>query len=122
MTEYTERIDGFQIRDVSYFGKPPANAPIRFDIVKWFPEEEPYVGTVYHSTPTGFVSKKELVTEHCYSVARLEWNDNEPCFEFYSVGLRWLEEKPSDAVVDMILKFCEEKEKEIYEKSNEKKL
>lgn len=36
MKEYTERVEGYQIRDVLYFGKPPENAPIRFDIVKWF--------------------------------------------------------------------------------------
>jgi len=113
MTEYTERIDGFQIRDISYFGKPPVDAPIRFDIVKWFPEKKPYIGTVYRSTPIGWTSNEELITEHCYSVATLEWNSHEPCFEFHSVGLRWLEEKPSEAVINMILKFCEEKEKEI---------
>lgn len=120
MTEYTERIDGFQIRDVAYFGEPPADAPIQFDVVKWFPEKEPYVGTVYHSTPTGWISKDELITEHCYSVGFLEWDSHEPQFVFRSVGLRWLEEKPSEAVINMILKFCKEKEEEINEESNEK--
>ena len=28
-------------------------------------------------------------------------------------NLRWLEEKPSEAVVDMVLKFAEEKAKEL---------
>ena len=118
MTEYTERVEGFQIRDVSYFGKPPIDAPIRFDVVKWFPEKKPYIGTVYRSTPIGWTSTEELITEHCYSVGILEWNSHEPCFEFRSIGLRWLEEKPSEAVIDMILKFCEEKGKEIYEQSD----
>lgn len=118
MTEYTGRVEGFQIRDIAYFGKPPVDAPIRFDIVKWIPEKKPYIGTVYHSTSIGWVSTEELISEHCYSVATLEWNDHEPCFEFHSVGLRWLEEKPSEAVINMILKFCEEKGKEIYEQSD----
>ena len=37
----------------------------------------------------------------------------EPCFQFRSVGLRLFEEKPSEAVMNMILNFCAEKEKEI---------
>ena len=119
MKEYTERIDGFQIRDVVYFGKPPVDAPIRFDVVKWYPEKKPYVGTVYHSTPVGWTSTEELITEHRYSVAFLEWNEHESSFDFESVGLRWLEEKPSEAVIDAILKFCEEKGKEIYENSGD---
>lgn len=116
MTEYTERVDGFQIRDVVYFGLPPADAPIQFDVVKWFPEKNPHVGTVYHSNPDGsWTAKEELISEHCCSVGFLEWDPHEPQFVFRSVGLRWLEEKPSEAVIDMILKFCEEKEKELYE-------
>ena len=67
MKEYTERIEGFQIRDISYFGKPPVDAPVRFDIVKWFPEENPHIGTVYYSTENGWESKEEMITEHCYS-------------------------------------------------------
>lgn len=113
MREYTERVDGFQIRDVCYFGKPPADAPIRFDIVKWFPEENPHIGTVYHNTENGWESTEEMITEHCYSVGILEWDSHEPQFVFRSVGLRWLEEKPSEAVIDMILKFCEKMEKDL---------
>lgn len=113
MKVYTERIEGFQIRDVLYFGNPPKDAPIRFDIVKWFPEENPYIGIVYRSTENGWEAREEMITEHCYSVGLLEWDSHEPQFVFRSVGLRWLEEKPSEAVVNMILEFCEEKEKEI---------
>lgn len=114
MKEYTDRVDGFQIRDIAYFGKPPIDAPIRFDIVKWVQEEKPHIGTVYRSTDSGdWIAKEEIITEYCYSVGMLEWNSHEPCFEFKSVGLRWLEAKPSNAVVDMILDFCNQKEKEI---------
>ena len=116
MKEYTERVEGFQIRDIIYFGKRPIDAPIRFDIVKWYQEKKPYIGTVYYSTDSGeFVAKEELRMEHCYSVGTLEWNSREPQFEFESVGLRWLEEKPSDAVIDMILNFCREMGKELEE-------
>ena len=118
MNVYTERVDGYQIRDIAYLGKPPFDDPVRFDVVKWFTEEKPYMGTVLHETPIGWMTKEELITEHCYSVGVLEWNEHELDFDFHSVGLRWLEEKPSEAVVDMILKFCEEKKKEIYENSD----
>ena len=107
---YTDRVDEYQIRDVTYFGKPPKDAPIEFDIVKWIktePQEVIYVDFDEN------ICEKRMSTEHCYSVGRLVWNAHEPCFEFESVGLRWLEEKPGDAVIDMILKFCAEKEREI---------
>lgn len=112
--DYTPRIggtrpdhaDGFQIMDVTYFGKPPADTPIEYDIVKW-EQCEPFEA---YSLRDG---KRHTYTEHCYSVGRLEWNDREPCFEFSSIGLRWLEANPPQEVVDMILKFAEEKAKEL---------
>lgn len=104
---YTERIEGYQIRDVTYIGLPPADTPPRYDIVKWAVADPPYEAL---DISTG---KRKMVTEHCYSVGTLVWNRKEPCFEFESVGLRWLEEKPSEAVVDMVLKFAEEKANEL---------
>ena len=104
---YTERIDGYQIRDVTYIGMPPKDAPPMYDIVKWNTYDTP---TRMLSLDTG---KYENVTEYCFSVGTLVWNPKEPCFEFESVGLRWLEAKPSEAVVDMVLKFAEEKAKEL---------
>ena len=104
--DYTDRIDGYQIRDVIYFGKTPENAPIKFDVVKWV-QTEPFEA---YNMRTG---KKETHTEYCYSVAFLEWDSHEPQFELHSVGLRWLEERPSEAVIEMVLQFCEEKGKEL---------
>lgn len=57
--------------------------------------------------------RKAISTEYCYSVGFLEWDDHEPCFRFRSVGLRFFEEYPPKDVIDMILDFCEKKEKEI---------
>ena len=117
MTEYTERVEGYQIRDVSYFGTAPADAPIRFDIVKWVQEKEPReILSMWTDEKGRWHSGKKISTEYCYSVGTLEWNSHEPCFEFESVGLRWLEENPSQRVIDMIIKFCKEKEKEILDK------
>jgi len=113
MKEYTERLNGYQIRDVAYFGRTPENAPIEFDIVKWV-ECEPHEVVYYNENSSGtYDMAKRIMTEYCYSVAFLVWNPKEPCFEFRSVGMRWLEERPGDDVIDMIMKFCEEKEKEL---------
>jgi len=101
--EYTPIVDGFQIRDVIGIGfescyTPPEN-PKRFDIVKW-EECEP------HTAIDGETGEERQITKYCYSVGRLEWNPKEPCFEFKSVGLRWLESNPSERVIKMILGFC----------------
>lgn len=110
---YTERVDGFQITDVSYFGKPPKDAPIQFDIVKWVQTEPEEVMCYWTNEHGGIECGRKVQTEYCFSVGTLEWNAREPGFEFRSVGMRWLEEEPTEAVRQMILRFCEEKEKEI---------
>ncbi len=102
---YTERIDGFQIRDVVYIGLPPPNTPPQFDIVKW---ESCEPREVYD-----FHGKKKMMSEYCYSVATLKWNTEEKSFSFQSVGLRWLEIKPSDAVKKMVMDFALSKEEEL---------
>lgn len=103
---YTERIDGFQIRDVAYLGEPPKDVPPEYDIVKWVQTEPREVIDLR----TG---RKKISTEYCYSVARLTWNAKEPCFEFASVGLRWLGENVPQRVIDAILDFAEKKGKEL---------
>jgi len=116
--DYTDRLDGFQIRDVTYFGSPPVGAPPSFDVVKWKPEKNPHVETVYYTDDNGDIRHKEkLITEYCYSVGFLRWNEHESDFDFESVGLRWIEAKPSSEVCNMILWFCEEKGKEIRERN-----
>lgn len=107
--EYTERYKGFQIRDVTYLGEPPTNIPPTFDVVKW----ESY------DTPIEAIDllngkRKKAYTEYCYSVGNLVYNPKEPCFEFKSCGLRWLEAKPDEDVMNWILKWCEYKLQELY--------
>ena len=104
--EYTERYKGFQIRDVTYLGEPPTNIPPTFDVVKWESD-----------TPIEAIDivdgKSKTFTEYCYSVGNLIYNPKEPCFEFKSCGLRWLEEKPDEDVMNWILKWCEYKLQEL---------
>lgn len=102
MTSYTKIIDEFQIRDVVYIGEPPNNTPPKFGIVKWV-DCEP------HEAMNLKTGKNEIITRYCYTVAFLEWNPKEPCFEFKSVGLRWLRSGASEDVVKMILDFAEKK-------------
>lgn len=116
--DYTERMRGFKIRDVKYLGLPPKDAPIEFDIVKWEKTEPREVDALFFDSMGRPYIEKKISTEYCYSVAQLEWNDREPCFEFRSVGLRWLEAKAPPIVVDMIIDFCRKKEKEILEKED----
>ena len=91
---YTDRYEGYQIRDINYLGEPPKDAPIAFDIVKWYKDYS-------------------LGTELCYSVANLVFNPKEPCFELKSIGIRWLEAHPSEMVEDWLIKWCDYKIQEL---------
>lgn len=103
MREYTPIVDGFQIRDIIYIGlesdSQNKNNPTSFDIVKW-EECEP------HEVIDEITNKKKVITKFCYSVGYLEWDEKESCFEFKSVGLRWLEANPTERVIKMTLMFC----------------
>ena len=95
----------FEIRDVTYLCEPPKNRPIKFDLVKW-QEHEPYEVTDWQT------GEKKLNTKNCFSIATLWWNNKEPCFEFESIGLRYLEHR-EDGLEEWLLKWCELKEFEI---------
>lgn len=103
---YTPRVDGFQIKDVTYVGKPPKDEPIKYAIVKW----KQCAPMQVIDSLTG---KPKIITEYCYVVADLVWNAKEPCFEIEGVGTRLLEARPSDAATDMILDFCKIREEEL---------
>lgn len=104
--EYTPRVDGFQIRDVTYLGKPPKDAPTKYAIVKWESCEPTKV-------IDGRTGEPKIMTEYCYVVADLVWNAKEPCFEIEGVGTRLLEDRLTDAATDMILDFCKIREEEL---------
>jgi hypothetical protein len=52
-------------------------------VVKWY-DHKPWE-TINLDT-----GKKEISTRSCYSIAQIEWNKKEPCWEFSSVGTRFL--------------------------------
>ena len=108
MSNYTDIVDGYQIRDVTYIGLPPKDTPPTFDIVKHV-DCEPFEAV---NMETG---KRQTYTHYTYSVAFLRWDAHEDWWRFEPVGTRWLEDKPSETVIDMVLKFCEKKAKELNE-------
>lgn len=110
---YTERINGFQIADPTYIGLPPKDTPPTFDVIKWFKTDPHEVCSVVRDKDGRWKTEKTIKSEFCYVVGVIEWDQHEEDFLFRSIGLRWLEEKPTEAVVNMILKFCAEKEKEM---------
>lgn len=104
---YTERIDDIQIRDITYFpGAEPESASHDYDIVKWYTHKPISCLDMRTGEPT-------TSTESCYSIARLVWDPHEEEYDLHSVGLRWLEEKPSDYVCDVILNFAKFKAAEM---------
>lgn len=111
VTDYTERVDGFQIRDPVYIGYRSTTIPPTFDIVKW-EDHEPYKVLNLKT------NQMEISTESCYSVAFLRWDANEECFNFESVGMRWLESNPTPAVIDTIMSFAEKKAETLREEND----
>lgn len=98
--DYTERVDGIQIRGVTYFpGYEPENGPIKYDVVKWVTRTKPV-------EVTGLTGEKRLSTEYCYSIATLIWDEDEQAFDIESIGLRLIEAKLTERAQDMILAFC----------------
>jgi hypothetical protein len=59
--------------------------PKKWDVVKWVKREKPE--RVYDLG----LGKYKMSDEYCFSVAFIEWNEKEPCWEFQSVGTRFLE-------------------------------
>lgn len=98
--KYTDRVDGFQICDISWLVPPNNTHPLRFDVVKWY-EHQPEEQINYRT------GEKRIVSENCYSVGTLGYNGKEGCFDFKSVGMRWLASHPTKAAEDMILDFSE---------------
>lgn len=73
--------------------------PKKWDVVKW-------VKCDPHEAIDLKTGEKKMYDKHCYSVAFLEWNSKEPCWEFRSVGTRFLEDY-EEGLCEFILKWCE---------------
>lgn len=84
------RFKQFEIRKPTMIGKPPTEDYYKynFDVVKWANDNS-----------------------HCWSIGFLRWDKKESCFDFESVGIRYLEDR-EDGLEEWILKWCELKEVE----------
>lgn len=99
---YTDEWNGFQFRQPVYFDGH--FEPYKFDLVKW-EEHEPA------EVVDWVTGEKKIVTRGCFTIGTLIWNDREPCFEFESCGLRYLEYR-IDGLEKFILDFCETMERQ----------
>lgn len=76
------RFKDFEIRPACFLDGH--TDPKLWDVVKWV-KHEPY------EVIDGRTGKKKTSDMHCFSIAFIEWNEEEPCWEFRSVGTRFLE-------------------------------
>lgn len=87
----------FEIRPTTHLdGHTEAN---RFDVVKWY-EHEPMEVTDWKT------GEKKTSTRGCFSIAQIWWNEKEPCWEFKSVGTRFIEYY-ENGLCEYIKKFLE---------------
>lgn len=92
------RFKDFEIRPTTYLdGKKRKN---RYDVVKWKKADKPFESI---SLETG---EKGMTDTYCFSVAHIYWNEKEPCWEFESVGTRFLEYY-EEGLAQFVYKFIE---------------
>ena len=76
------RYKDFEIQPTTYLDGH--HEPRNFQVVKWY-NHEPYEVTDWET------DEKKMSTRSCYAIANIRWNEKEPCWEFKSYGLRFLE-------------------------------
>lgn len=92
------RLNEFGFSKVCFLGSDKDVFPNEIHIVKW-EETEPI--EVYSLTE----KKKVTRTSFCYVIGSLEWNSKESCWEFHSIGTRYLEDG-TEELNKWILDFC----------------
>ena len=87
----------FEIRPTRFFDGH--TDPKKWEVVKWG-----------HCEPIEVIDietgKKKISDTYCFVIAFLEWNEKEPCWEFESVGTRFLEDY-EDGLCEFVLKWLE---------------
>ena len=74
--------------------------PDKWEVVKWCKRKEP--ARVYDLELGAF----KMSDTYCFVIAYVEWNEKEPCWEFRSVGTRFLEYY-EDGLCEFICKWLE---------------
>ena len=88
----------FEIRPIAFLDGH--TDPKRWDVVKWCKRKEPM--RVYDIG----LGEYKMQDTYCFSVASIWWNEKEPCWEFKSVGTRFLEYY-EDGLCEFVLKWLE---------------
>lgn len=91
------RFKDFEIRPTTFLDGHIE--PRRYEVVKW----QKHKPIEVLDLQTG---EKKMSDTNCFSVARIYWNDREPCWEFESVGTRFLEYY-ENGLCEYILKWLE---------------
>lgn len=76
------RFKDFEIRPMTFVSNH--KDPKKLEVVKWCKCDP-------REVIDGLTGEKKISDTYCFSVAFIEWNEKEPCWEFRSVGPRFLE-------------------------------
>lgn len=101
---YTDEWNGFQFRAPVYIDGH--FDPYKFDLVLW-QEHKPY------EVVDSYSGKRKMCSRSCFSVAQLDWDTKDHCFDFRSIGLRYLQYR-IDGLEKFIMDFCESMEDQLY--------
>lgn len=91
------KFKNFEIRPICFLDGH--TDPKKWDVVKWY-DHDP-IRVLDSATNT-----YKMSTRSCYSVATIWWNEKEPCWEFESVGTRFLRDY-EEGLCEFINKWLE---------------
>lgn len=92
------RFKDFEIRQ--YKSLNGQTDPNKLELVKWYKTDEPIEVT------DGITGEKKIHDTFCYVVAFIDWNNRESCWEFRSVGLRFLDDY-QEGLCEFVRKYLE---------------
>lgn len=91
------RFKDFEIQPTAYLDGHIE--PKQYEVVKW--EKHDPIEVIDLKT-----GEKKMSDTNCFSIASIHWNDREPCWEFKSVGTRFLRHY-EEGLCEYILKWLE---------------
>lgn len=94
---FKKRMDEFAFAPIHYWGSDMDVFHYKFHIVKWVETEQM---RIYSLDEKRYVEH----TTYNYAIGELEWDDHEPCWEFRSIGTRFLEDG-TEELMKWILDF-----------------
>ena len=92
------RFKDFEIRPATFLDRQ--TDPKKWHLVKWCKRSKPE--RVYDLS----LGEYKMSDTYCFTVAAIEWDENEPCWEFRSFGTRFLEFY-EEGLCEFVLKWTE---------------